>query len=109
MFRKSMRILSLVLVVMFAFGAVLTGCGAKTETSTETPVEPAADKPAAAEIKEATEPAAVEKATVKLFLWIAEDKMNTIIEAFNKDYPNITIEYSQAPAVQPYLENSRLC
>jgi raffinose/stachyose/melibiose transport system substrate-binding protein len=106
--KKSLKLVTLALIIVFALTALLTGCGAKTETGTAegtaVATAPAEDSAPTEEAK-AEEPAAKEiEGTVKVFLWVAEDRMKLITDEFNKAYPKITIEYSMAPAVQPYLE-----
>ncbi|MCX7711703.1 MAG: extracellular solute-binding protein [Clostridia bacterium] len=103
MVKAGMKTISLVLVVILSLGMLLSGCGGKAPAaSTDTGKTEVKQEPAKEKEKEAAKPAA--KTKIKVFLWIGEDRMKEIITEFNKEFPDITVEYSQAPAVQPYLE-----
>lgn len=103
MTKAGMKTISLLLVIILSLGLLLSGCGGKAPTGTADSGK-ADTKAADSGEKKEKAPAVSEKAKINVFLWIGEDRMKEIITEFNKEYPDITVEYSQAPAVQPYME-----
>lgn len=102
MTRMSLKTVSLILIIVVSFAMVLSGCGSTSSNTTDESTTTVAA--ATEETKAADTATPAVKGKIKVFLWIGEDREAEIVKAFNKDYPDITVEYSQAPAVQPYLE-----
>lgn len=111
------KVLSLVLTAAM-LGSVLAGCGGEqtaggnaatgdtgqeqTEKAPEADgATDAADASDAADSSQGTEELS---GTLSILSWYDETKAAPVIEAFNKKYPNVTIDFQYSPPVADYVE-----
>jgi raffinose/stachyose/melibiose transport system substrate-binding protein len=88
-----MKKLFALLSVLVLASMLLAACGTPAPVATEAPA--ATQAPAATKAPAATEAPAAEQVTLTLGSWRVDDvdAWTKITEAFNKDYPNITVKF----------------
>lgn len=102
------KIVSLILAVTLLGGVIGCGNTANEPDASAKKEETKIEEAAPAEKEKAVEQETVEPCTLTFLSWYPQEKYQPILEAFEKEYPDISIEFQYAAPVADYLEKMQV-